>query len=385
MAVSQSFTEMRQRNNDDIVSLIRSSPGISRAQLSKDAGLAKATVSAIVDELLKRQLLQEIGSHASKGGRPAVGLAINSNFGFVLGISIDVGAITACVVDIEGSIKHQWQVQIDHNWQAQRLIDTFSKELESVITSLGFTSAHLLYSGIAAPGPIVDESERAINHELNESGLFIQLYKSRTNSPVIVETNANMSAVSEIKDLNGSDSDLILVVRIGHQIRSALLQGGKLLTGTARLGGEFGHIKVSRNKTVCHCGAVGCLNTIASTEAIFARAKQMGVSAKNIKEISTAVKNGNNNLLAIFDDAGEAIGEALANSINLLAPQVVIISGRGPEASDLLLAPMLKKIDQLALVRNRAQCKIILGSTNANSECYGAALAAAQRLRACPV
>lgn len=385
VAISQSFTEMRQRNNDDIVRLIRLSTGISRSQLAKEAGLAKATVSAIVDELLKKQMLQEIGSQVSSGGRPAVGLALNPNYGYILGISIDFGELTACILDLEGTIKHEWQIQIHKNWQAQQLLDAFSKELDLAITSSGLTSAQLLGTGIAAPGPIANDPENAVDEELKEIRRFIQLYKSRTHSAVIVETNANMSAVAEIKDLIVSDPGIILVVRIGHQVRSALLQGGKLLTGSGGYGGEFGHIKVSNNDRICSCGAVGCLNTIASTEAILTRARQMGVKVKNIKELVRAIKHGNHNLLVIFNDAGDAIGEALANCINLFAPQMVVISGRGPEASDLLSVPIVKKIDHLALLENRARCRILFGSAESNSECYGAALSATQRLRDCPI
>ncbi len=327
MAISQSFTEMRQRNNNDIVRLIKASPGISRAQLSKEAGLAKATVSVIVEELLKKQLLQEIGVQASNGGRPAVGLAINSNFGYILGISVDFCEISACILDLESSIKRELRFDLVRNWRAEDVIEKLLLELEMVLNQIGLFSARLLYTGIAVPGPIMQDGHGSTERELAESLRFIELYKSRVVSPLAVGTNANFAAVAEMQDFVMSDSCVTLVVRVDHRVRSALLIGEQILTGSGDLGGEFGHINVSQSSLPCVCGKIGCLNTIASTEAIFARARDIGATAKNVKEIVSSIKGGNDSLRSILSDAGEAIGEVLANCINLLAPHVVIISG----------------------------------------------------------
>lgn len=135
----------------------------------------------------------------------------------------------------------------------------------------------------------------------------------------------------------------------------------------------------------CFCGAIGCLNTIASTDAIFARAQDIGFNAKSIEQIVRSISDGNEILRSIIDEAGEAIGEALANCINLLAPHAVIISGIASHASDLLMEPILRIVAQQTLAENRLHCKILLGSARANSESYGAALSAAQKLKACPV
>lgn len=382
MAISQSFSEMRQRNSDDIVRLIKTNSGMSRAQVAKEAGLAKATVSAIVEELLKKQLLQEIGSQASSGGRPAVGLAVNPNYGYTLGISLDFNEITACIIDLDGSIKHEWQIQIEKTWGAKRLYDFFSEKLKLVLASSALSQSHLLCTGIAIPGPIEEEWSDSKDDDLKEFKEFIQIYRSSTISPVFSETNTNMSALAETKDLVLFHSGTILVVRIGHHIRSALLQGVHLLTDA---GGDFGHIKVSNSSETCHCGAVGCLNTIASTEAMLSRARKSGVNAKKIKDLALTAKNSNSNLQSVFDDAGNALGEALANCINLIGPQLVVITGRGQDAGDLLVTPIVKKIDQMALSRNRAKCRILLGSSKTSSECYGAALSASRKVRACPV
>lgn len=384
MAISQSFADMRQRNNDDIVRLIRLNPGISRAQLSKDAGLAKATVSVIVDELLKKKLLQEIGVQASSGGRPAVGLAINSNYGYILGISVDFGELSACILDLESSIKQEFRFDLGRNWRAEDVIEELFLELDIVLTQIGLFSARLLYTGIAVPGPIMQGRHDCSESELEESLNFVELYKSRVASPLVVGTNADFSAVAEVKDLVMSDSGVTLVVRLSHRVRSALLIGGQMLTGSGELGGEFGHIKISQSRLTCVCGAIGCLNTIASTDAIFARAQAIGVNAKSVKQIVRSIRDGNETLRSIVSEAGEAIGEVLANCINLLAPHVVIISGSASQASDLLLEPILRKVDQLTLAENRRHCKILLGSPRSNSESYGAALSAAQKLKACP-
>jgi hypothetical protein len=368
---------MRQRNNNDIVRLIRASPGISRAQLSKEAGLAKATVSVIVEELLKKQLLQEIGVQASNGGRPAVGLAINSNFGYILGISVDFCEISACILDLERSIKRELRFDLVRNWRAEDVIEKLLLELEMVLNQIGLFFCPVACSRSWSVCKMVMVPQSANLPKLR----FISCTR------VVVLSLSGLMPICRWRNARFvmSDSCVTLVVRVDHRVRSALLIGEQILTGSGDLGGEFGHINVSQSSLPCVCGKIGCLNTIASTEAIFARARDIGATAKNVKEIVSSIKGGNDSLRSILSDAGEAIGEVLANCINLLAPHVVIISGSVSLASDLLMEPMFRKVDQLTLAENRRHCKILLGSARANSECYGAALSAAQRLKFLPV
>ncbi len=375
---------MRRRNCQDVVRLVRQQPGISRAELAKEAQLAKATVSAIVDDLLQNAVLREAGAKASSGGRPAVGLSFNPSCGYVIGICLDDTEIAASVLDLDGRVITELRAQVDKDWTGVDVGSFLTGNLDAALTKLRSSRASVLGIGAAVPGPVGLNADGTTEELIGECRTAIQFLRQQLACPLFIDSNTNMAAVAEMTENHLSKLDLVLVARVGHKIRSALIAGGDILGGSGGRGGELGHIRLPHCKLACSCGAVGCINTVSSLDAMIVLCNGAGLKVNTLDDLVSMCKSGNQTARQIVKEAGEALGYGLAMSINLLAPHVVLVSGPAIAAEEFFLGPIRETVSQLALADNFNKCRIIVGSTVHKPESYGAGLLALKKTTAFP-
>ncbi len=380
MVSSPSFFEMRRRNISDVLNCVREKPGISRAELANEVGLAKATVSTIVDELIGKAALEEAGVKASSGGRPGVGLQFNPKYGFVFGICLDASEISACLMDLNGSVIKQFDSKIDQTWNGTRIAELLMEKLNGFLKELSVSMESVLGVGIAVPGPVRDEVSTDTASTYLESAKVKQILALKTGCVPVIDSNTNMAALAELGQNQIADSELVFVVRIGHQIRSAVMVSGSPLSGSRGLSGEFGHIAVPNNKRLCTCGSRGCINTVASYAAMIQMAHDAGLKVRTIRGLIDLAEKENQLAQAICSEAGKAIGFGIAQVINLLAPHVVIVAGPAIKDGNQIMRYLRKKVTKTAKLENRNNCRIITSTLNGYSECVGAGFFALRRL-----
>lgn len=380
MAGSSSFYEMRRRNVSDVLEGVRRSPGISRAELAKSLELAKATVSAIVDDLIVRGALKESGIKTSNGGRPGVGLEFNPNYGYVLGCSLDDSEISACILNLNGELVNQFNSKIDRTWNGSQIVRFLLAGLQQFQNKNALEVRCIVSVGVAVPGPVSEEESKDQASSFLETKKVTQILASKIGCRPIIESNTNMAALAELKDNNIPDSKVAVVVRVGHKVRSATICDGHLLSGNSGLSGEFGHIIVPNNKRHCDCGNRGCINTLASTESMIRIAQESGLKVKTIRSLLDLAEKNNEIAQLILAEAGKSIGFGIGQVLNLLAPHMVIIAGSAVREDDLIMRFVRKKITKSSTPENRKNCQIIAGSSFRNSECFGAALLALKKL-----
>lgn len=371
---------MRRRNIEDVLACVRNNAGISRAELSKTLGLAKATVSDIVDELTGKTVLEEIGVKESSGGRPAVGLQFNPNYGLVLGVSLDESEISGCLMNLDGDTITNFSSRIDHTWNGTKIAEFLSDRLFSALKEENSGIERILAVGIAVPGPVSDGASTDEVSSFLETDKVKKILAIRTRCLPVVESNTNMAALAEIRNSKIKDSELVFVLRIGHKIRSAVMCSGILLNGSGGLSGEFGHLSVPNNKRLCDCGTRGCIDTVASTAAMIKLGQDSGLRVRSIGGLLESAGKDDPVAQAIFAEAGKAIGFGLGQVINLLAPHAVIVAGPAVKNENLIMRSLRNKVRKCAKLENRNNCRIITGSAAGNSECIGAGLLALKKL-----
>lgn len=376
LVTSPSFTEMRRRNSLDVVSLVRKIPGLSRAEIATEVRLAKATVSLIVDDLLQKEVLQELGAKASAGGRRAIGLAFNPTFGYVLGICLDETEVIGCLLDLNGILLKEFKAHLGPGWQWQQAGEFLIDQLDNALAEQVRPRTAILGIGAGVPGPITLRSGGEATNILQHCERVIQLLQGCISCPVAVDSNTNMAALAETREVGVGYSDLVLVVRLGQRIRSAVWVGGSILNGSSGLAGELGHIKTPHNQFRCFCGARGCVNAVAGSGAMLERCAAAGVDLSNLEDLISCCQTGNQQARRIVNEAVEALGFAIATSVALLAPHVVIISGSSGAVQDYILEPLREAVSRLAPEDNYKNCRIVSGSSAQRSESFGAALLA---------
>jgi len=296
---------------------------ISRAAVAGATGLTRATVSALVDDLVTGALLTEVEPAPRNGaGRPAVGLTLASDGPAGLGLEINVDYRAACVVDLAGTVRHRLVEPGD-----QRLADPatalagltrLAARARTLAEADGLTvaGAALAVPGLVAANGVVRVAPNLGWQDVAVGDLLDGL-------PLIVDNEANLAALSELGDLGtgGLPRDFVYVSgEIG--IGAGIVLDGALFRGARGWSGEIGHIPIDADGPACRCGARGCLEQYAGQEAIL---RSAGVPT--VEALTTAATAGAPAALAALAAAGTALGMAVATVVNLLDVKTIVLGG----------------------------------------------------------
>ena len=378
---TSSFLEMRNRNVLRIMSAVRTTDHLSRADVSRSTGLARATVSSIVDELLALGIIQETGSRESETGRRPIGLTFNPNARYVAGISVTYGSVEILLSDLAGNVRAIAKKDHANDCDIKTLIAGIVICLKSLLSENGIALQKLSTVGLAVPGPISESFPIYVSRPATK--VTIDSYQLRTElekvlkRPVCLDSNTNMAALAEIHAGAVQNVESAVVIRMGHQIRSALILAGKIFTGTSGLAGEIGHNQVPGKSGKCRCGKKGCINAVAGYDALIAACKSVSKSSvSGIARLIALAQNGQRECVILIREAAAAVGFGIAGIINVLAPERIIVCGQLLAAGDLFLEPMHDAIREYAIKANLDKCRVTDSKFDKNPEALGAALVA---------
>jgi predicted NBD/HSP70 family sugar kinase len=240
---------------------------ISRATLSKQTNLNKATVSEITKELLDAQIIKEIGegSSTSVGGRKPTMLQLNKEVG--LSISIDIGAnyIASALFYTNGMMIKETIIRNISVYKDNvvELVVEAVRQMEQIkiSTIYGITGITLAVHGITYKEKVVFTSY----YDLDKIDLYSEV-KSHFNYPVYIENEANLSALAESTFTSEHKNLICLSVHSGIGI--GVINNGQLYTGINGMAGEIGHSIIMPEGLPCRCGNRGCLEQYCSEESI---------------------------------------------------------------------------------------------------------------------
>jgi predicted NBD/HSP70 family sugar kinase len=151
------------------------------------------------------------------------------------------------------------------------------------------------------------------------------------------------------------------VVTVGLGVGCGLVLDGQLWQGVSGAAGEFGHLLVDPAGPECHCGKRGCLESIASDDAIVrATAKATGRSITRISQVVTMAHQGDPAARQVFTDAGTALGRAMAALVSLLNPPLIILSGERITASDLFIDALRAEFERDAFSTTAQECTLLI-------------------------
>jgi len=180
--------------------------------------------------------------------------------------------------------------------------------------------------------------------------------------PVLVENDANAAALAETRYGAGRGCNDMVYVTVSTGVGAGIISGGRIFRGSRGLAGEIGHMIVAPEGPFCGCGKRGCLESVASGTAISrlaeekARSEEGGLmaslagGAENITahHVFVAASRGDKTAQGILDTVFHYLGLGLANAVNILNPQALIIGGGVSEAGEALLSPLRSKVKKMA-------------------------------------
>jgi glucokinase len=198
-----------------------------------------------------------------------------------------------------------------------------------------------------------------------------QEIQARVQVPVVIENDANVAAWAEFTYGAARDAeDSMVLFTVGTGIGGGIVLGGRLVRGAHGIAGEMGHTQMVPDGHPCSCGRRGCMEQYSSGNALarFARAGALqdpsaaqqllalaggNVDAVDGPMVTQAAGRGDPVALAAFDQIGHWLGIAVADIVQTLDPQVVVIGGGVIEAGDLLMKPARTSYEQSLAQRGR--------------------------------
>ena len=224
-------------------------------------------------------------------------------------------------------------------------------------------SAHDLFSddvagiGLGVAGIIDREKGRVLIspnlHAVEKIDLVSEI-KAEFGVPVFIENDANSAALGEKWTGAGKDFSNFVLFTIGTGIGGGIIYDKKLLGVSA----EIGHMSISADGDKCHCGNYGCLETYASARAIASKAISILEEGREsllkeycggnfykltTEDIYKAALDGDSLARELLKDAGRYLGIGIANIINLMSPEAIILTGGLTGAWDIYVQEAMKE------------------------------------------
>lgn len=342
---------IRAINRSIVLNAVKNNGPISRTDLAQLTGLSPASISNISAKLIKSGLIFEKESGDSRGGRKPVLLALNPNGGFVIGIKLTETHISATLTDLESTVIAKRSDPIKSK-DSKEILEIIFKVIDSLVTEKQIPPGKLLGIGLGLAG-IINNRDGILRYSpvFGWRNLPLRkLIKSKLNVPVYLDNDVNTLTITEQLFGAGKGIDNFLIVTIGRGVGLGIVVNGNIYHGFQGGAGEFGHTVCDEEGPLCDCGKRGCLETFVADPAILRSANQvLSTPAADIEEVVDIAEDGNKEIQAIFTRAGHKLGQGIANLINLFNPQLIIISGEGVRAGDLLFESMREAIKTYTL------------------------------------
>jgi predicted NBD/HSP70 family sugar kinase len=328
-----SKTLIRDLNRSAILALIGRRGPISRVEIARQLFLSGGTVTALTRELVDDGLISELDKEPSSGGRPAIRLTLVGGAACAIGVKIASDHITAVRVNLDGEPTEVAQQPYDAS--GPDAIDRLGDLLDGLMGSWTEGCARLLGLGMGVPGMADERSGTVESPLVGWHGVPIAAdLEKRLGLPVLIDNDVNTLAVAERLYGRGRSVDHFVTVTMGRGVGLGIVANGELYRGHKGAAGEFGHIRIADDGPVCHCGKTGCLEAFVADDALVAAALAAGVIGpdEGIARLCSLADGGSRGAQQIYARAGGTLGRAVAGLVNVLSPQLVLISGEGTQA-----------------------------------------------------
>ena len=298
--------------------------------------------------------------------------------------AVDLGGthLRVALVDDAGRILKQSKQETPKSESANCIIDA----LANAAQRWDCDTLPVVATSIMVPGAVDSENAVVLQAPNLPSLVNFQLkaeLERRLGWPVFLENDANAAAVGEMWMGAARGCSDVMSVTLGTGVGGGVIVDGKLWRGSHGSAGEIGHTTVDPFSGLkCKCGNTGCLELFASATAIVRMTREnlsmfpessLKSDELTAAQVYEAGRNGDELALAVFRRFGMYLGIGLANLINLIDPQIIVISGGAVNGWDLFAPEMYRQVGERAFRTTAQQVKIARAECGDTAGLLGAA------------
>ncbi len=394
---------VREINLSTVLRYLHQNAPLSRAGLAQRTGLNKTTVSSLVEELLDRGLLREIGLDTSSVGRPATLLDLNPQAGCIIGVALGVDFVLAILSDFVGGIRWRRLQETDPAQRQEATINLTLRLVDEALSASQSCGARLLGMGLAVPGTVnCQDGVLVFSPNLQWHNVPLrQIFSGHTRLPTFVDNDANAAALAEHLFGVARQAQNYVSVFCGVGVGGGLFLNGQLYRGAHGFAGEIGHthFMVEHYRRPCRCGSRGCWEASVAQDALLERVRSRLAVGRNslIPQLMTeqnspltlsivveAADGGDAEAIEALTETGSLLGLGVANLISIFNPEMVIIGGPLSVAGEYLLPAIKEAVERSVMPEVVQQVQILLSAFGPDASVVGAAALVVEALLSSP-
>ncbi|MFC0628133.1 ROK family protein [Kribbella deserti] len=330
----------------EVLTRILTQGPIARVEIARKTGLSQAAVTKAVAPLVEAGYVVDAPSARDDTviGRPVSPLSVVESSVAAIGIKVTPGELFGVVTDLRANIRIARSKTLPDTSPETALdllailVGELLAAVETGDSPLSTGTTALAGVGVSVSGD-VDATAGVVRHSAFMGWRDLPLgalLHERINLPVVVTNDVRALTVAEHWFGIGVNANSFAIVTIGSGIGCGLYLNGDVVEGAHGVAGEIGHLPLAPENLVCTCGRHGCVETVASSDAILARVREdTGRAELDLAGAIDLAHAGDEQARAAFDRAGQVIGSALAAMVNLAGPELVVIAGEGVADYDL--------------------------------------------------
>ena len=339
---------IRDINRQIVLNYVRELGPISRADIARETALQRSTISLIVDELRVDGLIEEV-SGESTGGRPPNLLSLRTVDAVAVGVDLGTVKTVMATSDLAGRVLEQEEFPTDPDVRK-----TLAKIVDCAQRLIGNTPGAIEGIGISLPGVVDPETGNLYVPHFNwRNAPIAETLTQAISLPVSIDNDANAAALAELwfgRPEIREVRDFILVL-VEEGVGTGIVFDGQVYRGEGGTAGEFGHMTIGTGAPVeCAVGSRECWEAFASERAAVARYQKLsrsnGNNDINFSTVMDLAIKGEGNAKAALKETAHYLGVGIANLIQGLAPEAVIVGGPIAQVWPLIVQDLKASVDE---------------------------------------
>ncbi|WP_373512868.1 ROK family protein [Persicitalea sp.] len=322
------------------------------------------SATGIVNDLIKEGWIHETGTAVARAGRPPALYGLNTQKYYTLILDITRHDTQLVVFDLDNEFVAKQQVDLKLE-DSEMFLDALIDEIDIFLKANSISSTKLWGIGVSMPGLINVQkgTNQTYPHLTGEDLSLAARLETQFQLPVSLINDTHATTIGEHRFGLAKGKQHVLTINIDWGVGLGILLNGEVFNGASGFAGELGHIQVQPNGLLCHCGKIGCLDTLTSGFALM-REAQAGIEAGrdtalprlvgendslDTHHIIEAAHAGDDFCIELITNLGAELGKGIATAVHMFNPEIVIITGLLAEAGPFIANPVKQAIQKYCL------------------------------------
>lgn len=355
----------------------------SIAEMARVIHSSVPSVTGIVEEMVEEKWIVPVGTGITKQGRKPVLFSLSTERYYSIVLDVNTHDTKILILNLKNEVilRRDFNLRLEDSSQfLKSLIDA----AEQVLRESNLRYDDFMAMGVSVAGLV--DARKGFNftyRSLNQNESFGAFLENHFKFPVYVINDTKATTLGEHRFGLAQGKDHVLAIYIDWGVGLGVILNGEVFQGASGFAGELGHIQVVPDGELCHCGKVGCLDTITSAASLIRRIKK-GLSEGRISRLSAievekidaetiieAAWQGDSFAIDILHEIGMELGKGLSIAIHLFNPEIIIVDGIVAKAGAFITNPIEQAINKYCLTDFRNNLTVVISQLGQEAKWLG--------------